>query len=406
MLEENPAGCGGPAAIASRLGCTERHLRRVFEEEYHVTPAAFLRTRRLLLAKSLLADTALPVLDVAMAAGFGSLRRLNALLKERYGLTPTALRGRGAKAGAGLQAALGYRPPYRWEAILGFFAQRAVAGVESVSDGEYRRTVRLQAADGARLEGWLRVKDDPARSRLAVIMSESLLPALPLALARTARQFDTRCDPKAVHAALSPMNAIRPGLCLIGTRLPGAFDAFETAVRAVLGQQISVKAAATLAARLAEYLGTPVETGLAGLTRSFPSAGDLLAIGGELEGRLGALGVTSARSRTIRQLARAFADGSINFDYPADPEAEAGKLTAIAGVGGWTANYVAMRAMGHVDAFLETDHGVKRALSPLTPRESLDLAEAWRPWRAYATINLWNSLGGGTDARLIIRKQL
>ncbi|MDR1092724.1 MAG: helix-turn-helix domain-containing protein [Clostridiales bacterium] len=396
MLEDNCGGGEGIGEIAGRLGYTCRHLRRVFAAEYHVTPVMFLQTCRLLLAKNLLTGTALPVLDAAMAAGFGSLRRFNALFKERYRLTPTDLRKRAAGGGGdkrgGVTVALGYRPPYRWDALLNFFAGRAVAGVETVAGGRYFRTARLVGAGGKRADGWLCVGDDPDKNALSVTVSESLFPLLPQVLARVKRQFDLTCDPCAVYETLSRMNGIRRGLCVIGTRLPGCFDAFEMSARAVLGQQITVKAAGTLAARLAEAFGTPIETGVPGLARAFPTPEEVLSLGDGVEDRFGALGVTSARSRTIYELAGAFARNGAAFDYCARPEEEIGKLTRIRGIGGWTANYIAMRAMGFTDAFLETDYGVKKALRPYEPKELPALAENWRPWRAYATVNLWNSL--------------
>jgi AraC family transcriptional regulator of adaptative response / DNA-3-methyladenine glycosylase II len=393
VLEDNCGSGESIEEIAGRLGYTDRHLRRVFMDEYHVTPVRFLQTCRLLLAKNLLTDSALSVLDVAMAAGFGSLRRFNDLFKEHYKLTPTDLRKRAPKGGAGgVTTALGYRPPYRWDAVLNFFAERVIAGVESVSNGAYCRTVRLASADGKYAEGWLRVQNKPDKNMLSVTISETLLPVLPQIMSRVKRQFDLHCDPHAVYETLFAMNEIRPGLCVMGTRLPGCFNAFEMSVRAVLGQRITVKAAGTLAARIAETFGTPAETDIPGLTRIFPSPEDMSASMDDTENRLGKLGVTSARARTIRELALAFSQNRVDLDYPLRPEEEIGKLTEIRGVGAWTANYIAMRAMGFTDAFLETDYGVKKALSPFTPKEILKSAENWKPWRSYATVNLWNSL--------------
>ncbi len=188
------------------------------------------------------------------------------------------------------------------------------------------------------------------------------------------------------------MNDIRPGLCVPGTRLPGCFNAFEMAVRAVLGQQITVKAASTLAARIAQTYGAPIQTGIEGLTYVFPSPEDLLSIEEPIENALGRLGVIASRAKTIYELARAIVQGEIDIDLPPHPEEEMKKLTAIRGIGGWTAKYIAMRAMEWPDAFLETDAGVKKALQPYTSKEILNMAEAWRPWRSYATVNLWNTL--------------
>lgn len=395
LLEQSCGSGQSLEELAGRLGCTGRHLRRVFTEEYHVSPVQYLQTCRLLLAKNLLTDTDLSVLDVAMAAGFGSLRRFNDLFQKHYRLSPTALRKQraGEKQKTGdVTLALGYRPPYRWEQMLHFLAGRAIAGVEAVRGDEYLRTVRLTDAKGKGVSGWIKVGNNPKQNVLAVTVSETLLPVLPQVLARVRRLFDLHCDPHAVYETLRAMNEIRPGLCILGTRLPGCFDSFELSVRAVLGQQITVKAAGTLAARVAQAYGRPIETGIEGLTHVFPSPGDILALGGEIENHLGALGVTSARSKTIYALAQALAQGDVSLDLCAQPEEEIKKLMAIRGIGGWTAQYIAMRAMGWPDAFLETDAGVKKALGLYTPKELLQLAEAWRPWRSYATINLWNTL--------------
>ncbi len=395
MLEENCGNGGSLDELAGRLGCTDRHLRRAFAATYNVSPVQYLQTCRLLLAKNLLTDTDLSVLEVAMAAGFGSLRRFNDLFKGRYNLSPTALRKRTPeerKRGGDMTLALGYRPPYRWEELLSFLAGRAISGVEVVREGEYLRTAHLVTASGKRLFGWVRVGHRPEKNALAVAVSESLLPVLPQVLARIRRLFDLYCDPDAVYETLSSMNEVRPGLCIPGTRLPGSFDAFEMAARAVLGQQITVKAAGTLAARIVGAYGTPVRTEIEGLTHVFPSPEDILALGEPIENRLGPLGVIAARARTIYELARAIVRKEVDFDLCAQPEEEMRKLTAIRGIGSWTAQYIAMRAMEWPDAFLETDAGVKKALAPHAPKELPKMAEAWRPWRSYATINLWNAL--------------
>ena len=287
---------------------------------------------------------------------------------------------------------LGYRPPYHWEQMLDFLASRAIAGVEAVRDGEYLRTARLVTAAGKPVWGWLRVGHRPQKNALTVTVSATLLPVLPQVLAQVRHLFDLCCDPAAVHQVLAPMNEIRDGLCVLGTRVPGCFNAFEMAVRAVLGQQITVKAAGTLAARLVQAYGSPVQTDIAGLTHLFPTPEEVLALDGPIEGCFGPLGVIATRSRTILELARVLVQGDLDLRLSAQPEAEMRKLRAIPGIGNWTAQYIAMRAMGWPDAFLETDAGVKKALAPSTAKEMLQLAEAWRPWRSYATVNLWNSL--------------
>ena len=395
MLEESCGSGQNIEAIAARLGCTDRHLRRAFTTEYNVSPVKYLQTCRLLLAKNLLTDTDLSVLNVAMAAGFGSLRRFNDVFKKYYNLAPTALRKKHAdakKTGGDITLALGYRPPYDWDKILNFLAGRAIAGTEVVKNGEYLRTVYLQSTEGKDLYGWVRVGHKQEKNALRVTVSESLLPVLPQVLARIKHLFDLYCDPDAVYETLQVMNKLQPGLCVLGTRVPGCFNALEMSVRAVLGQQITVKAASTLAARLVQAYGIPVQTGIDGLTHIFPTPEIILDMGAAITDKLGVLGVTSARSQTIYRLAQALAAGEIDFGLCHSPEEEMKKLLTIRGIGGWTAQYIAMRAMEWPDAFLETDVGVKKALPGYTAKELMALAEAWRPWRSYATFNLWNSL--------------
>ena len=254
------------------------------------------------------------------------------------------------------------------------------------------RTVCLLDANKKPVYGWIRIGHAPKKNTLTITLSEALLPVLPQVLAKVRHLFDLYCDPEAVYEMLAPMNDIRPGLCVLGTRLPGSFHSFEMAVRAVLGQQITVKAASTLAGRLVDAFGTPTKTDVEGLTHIFPSPKDILALGGPIENHLGTLGIIATRARTICELAKAFEQGKIDFDIPTEPEAEIKKLLAIPGIGNWTAQYIAMRTMEWTDAFLETDVGIKKALEPYSGKELLHIAEAWRPWRSYATINLWNSL--------------
>ena len=395
LLEEN---CGSGQNIEEyvhRLGCSDRHLRRAFAAAFKVSPVQYLQTCRLLIAKNLLTDTDLPVTDIAMAAGFGSLRRFNDLFKTQYHLSPTALRKQvSSQKGNGRKVTLilGYRPPYQWRQILVFLAQRAILGVEAVDDDSYMRTVHYVNGKQKHVYGWLRVGHHPQKNALTVTVCSALLPALPHLLARVRNLFDLYCYPDAVYETLSAMNDITPGLCVPGARLPGCFEPFEMIVRAVLGQQITVKAASTLAGRLAKTYGTPVETDLEGLTHTFPSAHDLASLSGDIADHLGPLGITRVRANTIFALAQKIVHGELDFTSCVQPEAEIKKLMSIPGIGAWTAQYIALRAMGWPDAFPHTDHGVKKALAPLSENEILEMAEAWRPWRGYATINLWNSL--------------
>ena len=380
--------------LAGLLGCSSRHLRRIFAAEYQVTPVQYLQTCRLLLAKSLLTDTNLSVLEVAMAAGFGSLRRFNDLFQAHYRLSPTRLRKqvKSETLQNEVTLTLGYRPPYEWQQILGFLSARAIPGVEVVTERAYLRTVRVHHRDGSDISGWIRVSRHKHRDALNATVSASLLPVLPKVLARIRHLFDLQCDPEAVAGVLESMNQIRPGLFTKGVRVPGSFDAFELTVRAVLGQQITVRAAATLAGRLAETYGQPIETGIAGLTHTFPGPEAVLALAGPIEDHLGPLGIIARRARTIAALAEAFDRSSIDFDLCAQPAAEIEKMMAIPGIGAWTANYIAMRTMEWPDAFLAADHGVKTALASCHPGEIAALAEGWHPWGSYATVNLWNTL--------------
>jgi AraC family transcriptional regulator of adaptative response / DNA-3-methyladenine glycosylase II len=333
------------------------------------------------------------VVDVAMAAGFGSLRRFNALFKNRYRLVPTALRRRKrAEPAAQINLALGYRPPYQWDSMLAFLAPRAIPGVERIENGAYARAVALSGPGGESHSGWIRVGHLPQKKALNVEVSMSLLPVLPLVLARVRHLFDLNCDPQAVHEGLRAMNELAPGLQVLGTRLPGSFDPYEMAARAVLGQQITVGAARTLAARMVSNYGTPVQTAIAGLSHAFPSPERMLALEGDIESHMGPLGIIRTRARTLRALAQALAARDIDFGPGSEPEREVEKLLELPGIGPWTAQYIAMRAMAWPDAFLPTDYGIKKALAPRTPKQMIELAEAWRPWRSYATINLWNSL--------------
>ena len=397
MIEESCGEGFSLEEIAAGLGCTGRHLRRVFALEYSVSPASYLLTCRLLLAKSLLTDTSLPITDIAAASGFGSLRRFDEAFKKRYRMQPSALRRSCAKEKSKdgtITVSLGYRPPYLWDEILRFFAARAIPGVETVRGGSYMRAALFAGAgrEGEDVRGWFAVSHNPAKNALDATVSETLLPVLPRLLGRLRAMFDLYCEPSEIYAALSPMNGIKPELCRPGTRVPGCFDAFEMAARAVLGQQITVRAASALAGRIAAAFGAPVETGVEGLTRTFPTPEAILSLNGGAERRLGELGVISSRAAAIKTLAEKLANREINLGLCPSPEKEMEKLLAIRGVGSWTARYIAMRAMSWTDAFLETDAGIKKALAGYAPKELLKISETWKPWRSYATVNIWNSL--------------
>jgi len=398
MIQEECTAGDGLERLSARLGYTDRHVRRVFQDEFGVTPMQFLTTCRLRLAKAMLADTDLPMAEVAKSAGFKSTRRFNDAFKSHYSLVPSEQRrlakNRGTdapNAGAAIRLKLGYRPPLYFGELLAFFRDRALAGVEVVGEESYARTARMVMPDGSDVFGWIRVENDPSHNELVLSMAESLLPATSMVVARVRRMFDLDCDPETVYGGLASLNTIRPGANVCGTRLPGCFDPFETCCRAVLGQQVSVAAANKLAARIVEAIGQQVHTGVEGLDRAWPSAQEITAID-DLAGTLGPLGVIRTRSSVIAEIARMAVSGDLRFDALADPVEQMNALLSVKGIGPWTANYIAMRAYSYPDAFLEKDSGVAHALPDMTPKERLEAMEPCRPWRSYAVVCLWNSL--------------
>ena len=385
LIENGVLDAGGIEHLSARVGVTSRHLRRIFDAEFGVSPIEYAQTQRLLLAKRLLTDTALPVTEVALASGFASVRRFNALFKARYRMAPGRLReARGTDAlPAALAFELSFRPPYDWGSMLAFLGHRAIDGVESVIDDAYARTVSI-AHRGALHVGRIEVRRSPRKATLRVSVSPSLARAVPAVLSRAKHAFDLACDPAVVAAALGPLTAGHPGL-----RVPGTFDGFELAVRAVVGQQISVRAARTLLGRIAQAFGemTGTDEGDA-LTRAFPAAARIATVPPR---ELAKLGVTSARARTLVGLAAAVASGAIRLEPESDVEATLEALSALPGIGAWTANYIAMRALRWPDAFLANDLVVLKALGETRPAHALRRSESWRPWRSYAVMHLWRN---------------
>lgn len=381
------------AELSRELGYSERHLRRVFEEEYHVAPVEYLQTCRLLLAKQLLTDTTLSVLDISMAAGFGSVRRMNELFQLHYSLTPTALRRRAADGdlhGDTVSVFLGWRAPYDWDSMLRFLAPRALPGIERVQEGAYARTVRIWDRNGKPCCGTIRVLPEKKKEALRVTLSDSLVPVLPQVLGRVRQMFDLDCDPEVIAAKLSSLETVLPGGYDPGTRVPGCFEPFEMACRAIIGQQITVRAATTLSGRMVEACGSLIPAGREGLCRVFPQPEEIAALGSSVTEKLGSIGIIASRSTAIQKLAAALADGSIRLDRMADPEEQMARMQQIRGIGSWTAKYIAMRTMGWTDAFLETDAGIRSVLPDYSDRERLCLSEPWKPWRSYATMAIWN----------------
>lgn len=387
------AGTPSVALLAERVGVSDRHLRRIFEAEFGVSPLEYLQTRRLLAAKQLLTDTELPVTQIALASGFASLRRFNAAFIEHYKLSPTRLRRDGASAGAGPAVVrLGYRPPYDAAAMLSFFGARALAGVEQVDSNGFARTLRL-VSDGRERSGWLRCTFDPAQNQVLLQVSDSLQPALPLLIRRVRSLLDLDADPEAINTVLH--DAFPGG---DGLRVPGTLDGYELAVRAVIGQQVTVAAARTLASRLVQRFGEPMPvpaTPLPGLDRLFPAPAALAKASGDA---LGALGLVRQRQAAITALARAVAEQRLELNAHADLPATIAALKELPGIGDWTAQYIAMRALRWPDAFPAGDVALQKALavSEPSPQRAARAAEAastpWQPWRSYAVIRAWSRL--------------
>jgi AraC family transcriptional regulator of adaptative response / DNA-3-methyladenine glycosylase II len=297
----------------------------------------------------------------------------------------SAPRGRAPRGDApqALELSLGYRPPFDWGALLAFLERRAVAGVEHIADDIYLRTLRVEQ-DGAPHVGWVAARLARRDSAVRIALSPSLSRARALVRAGARRAFDLSCDPGRVAAVLGALGARNPGL-----RVPGAFDGFEAAVRGILGQQVTVKSAHTLAGRFAAAFGEPVATPHPALRFAFPGPHRIAALE---PARIAALGIVRTRASAIVSIARALAQGDLRLEPTADVSGTLEALRAIPGIGEWTAQYIAMRALAWADAFPHSDYGVLKALGETNPRRALQRAEAWRPWRAYAVMHLWKSL--------------
>ncbi|CAG1018916.1 putative bifunctional transcriptional activator/DNA repair enzyme AlkA [Burkholderiaceae bacterium] len=377
------------AALAARLGVSDRHLRRIFQAEHGVTPVQYLQTRRLLMAKQLLTDTRLPVSQVALASGFGSLRRFNAAFAESYRMSPSRLRGDAAEdlaaADEGISVTLGFRAPYDVARLARFLAQRAIPGIEEIDGTTVRRSVRAGiVADAA---GWVEARFVPGACKLNLRFSHEWASASASVVAAVRRWLDLDASPQTIALALASLPGDE------GLRLPGGIDAFELAVRAVLGQQVTVAAARTLARRLVEGFGAPIVTPWETIHRAFPEPQRIARTPVE---RIAELGIIRTRANAIVELARAWPQLSPRLAQREAPESLIALLCGLPGIGPWTAHYIAMRALGWPDAFLPNDVAVLKAMKRLfnttSQREADAVAAAWQPWRSYAVLRLWNSL--------------
>ncbi len=400
-MRTRASGDAGVVALAERLGVGERQLRRLFQQHLGASPLAVAQTRRVLLAKQLIQETDLPMAQVALASGFGSVRRFNETFADLYGKPPRELRKATAKTSvqkhsatheqaasgnpqaADVEVRLRYQPPYDWPLLLDFFRQRAIAGVEEVGADYYRRSFG-HAADCGSVE----VRQDAARNSLRVRVQLSDVRALPNILMRVRRVFDVDADLDTINThlcrdpQLAALIAQRPGL-----RAPGAWDGFELAVRAVLGQQVTIVAARKLAAQLVQLCAQRVQGCGDRLTHAFPDPHALLAAD------LSTLGMPGARRNALKALAEAALADRDLFRASASIDDTVKRLCAIRGIGEWTAHYIALRAVRETDAFPASDVGLLRAMARdgerPTPPQLIARAEIWRPWRAYAAQHLW-----------------
>ena len=371
--------------MATRLGVSGRHLRRLFAEHVGATPSEVARSRRAHFARRLLDDTDLPMTKIAKAAGFNSVRQLNRVMHDVFHFTPTELREKRRRpdrlvVDGGLELRVPYRPPLAWRALLEFLAPRAIPGVEAVDleADVYRRTTDIDGAPGV-IEVW----DVPREQALRLRAHLPAIDGLVHLVAGVRRLFDLDADPKAVDRHLARDARLRPLVhANKGLRVPGALDPFELGVRAILGQQVSVARATALAGALVEQLGRPIG-GIAplGLTHEFPKAAVVA------EADLTHLGLTNARVGALQAFARAIACGDVTLDRGSGLDQTVLALCALPGIGPWTANYVAMRACGERDAFPASDLALQKVLGP----DPLAVAEPWRPWRAYAAMHVWLS---------------
>ncbi len=377
LVADGAVDAGGVGSLARRLAVSERHLHRLLVAEVGAGPLALARTRRAQTARLLIDNTALPLTDVCFAAGFASVRQFNDSMRSEFGCPPGELRRRPAEPVAGVAGGLvlrlPYRPPLDAGSLLSWFAAHAVTGVEEVTGPAYRRVVptdrtpvavTLEPAEGHVL---LRCRVDDVRDLAGLVQ-------------RCRRLLDLDCDPGSVadvlcaDPALAPLVAGRPGL-----RVAGSVDGFEVATRAVLGQQVSLAAARTLTGRLVQRCGQPVAGAGGGLTHAFPTADAVAATD------MGQLGLTRARARALRALAEATAAGRLDFSPGADRDETRARLLALPGIGPWTVEYVAMRALADPDAYPDTDLALRRAMT----KHAITDSGAWRPWRAYAAMHLW-----------------
>jgi AraC family transcriptional regulator, regulatory protein of adaptative response / DNA-3-methyladenine glycosylase II len=380
----------GLEEIADQFELSSRQIRRIVHKELGVPPIQLLLTRRLLLAKQLLTETTLPITEIAFASGFSSLRRFNDAFNSRYRMPPTRLRKTAAENVRAIveretsTLQLVYRPPYDWDGVLSFLNARTLKGVEHVTGDAYARTVHLGDA-----KGWISVTRSKKKHALMLEFTHSLTPVLPALLGRVRALFDLDARPDLIAKHLGK----DPGLASAvkanpGVRVPGAFNGFELGLRAILGQQVTVKAATTIAGRFVQAFGEAIVTPCAELNRLTPAPARVAALRVDDIARHG---IIAARATSIIALAAAQRSGALCLDGGAhhDPDDSIARLTGLPGIGPWTAHYIAMRALRWPDAFPKEDIAVRNNLGGMTARDAEARSQFWRPWRSYAVMHIW-----------------
>ncbi len=396
LISESALEDGGVEGLADRLGIGARHLRRLFLQHLGASPITVAQTRRLHFAKRLLDESSLPIHQVAIASGFGSVRRFNACFRKTYDRSPSQLRKLRSRLPAErneYRFFLRFRPPLAWDSLLQFFAPRATPGIELVERGTYRRTFFLHGE-----VGWMEAAIDHSANAIELRIYYPQPRYLFLIVERVRRMFDLTADPALFERQFKRDPLLRDRvIAKPGLRVPGCWDGFELAVRAILGQQVTVRGATTLAGRLVREFGIPVAA-ISGLTHVFPSPERLM------HADLSRIGLPRARANSVRSLARAVCKGRISFSGVVNIEDFTRHFCELPGIGEWTAQYVAMRALGEPDAFPSRDLGLLRAASVENVRQIEAHAEAWRPWRAYAAMYLWqitSKKGVTQDVRIL-----
>jgi AraC family transcriptional regulator, regulatory protein of adaptative response / DNA-3-methyladenine glycosylase II len=391
-------------AIADQFELSSRQIRRIIQKELGVSPIQLLLTRRLLLAKQLLTETRWPMTEIAFASGFASVRRFNDAFTRRYGMPPSRLRKDATDGAAALAESqttilqLAFRPPYDWDSVLSFLSARALTGIEHVTDRAYARTVQLGTA-----KGWIRVTQSKKPNALLLEFTHTLTPVLPALLSRVRALFDLDARPDVIarrlrkDAYLASAVKSNPGL-----RVPGAFNGFEMGLRAILGQQVTVRAATTIAGRFVQAFGEPFATSVAELNRLTPLPTRLATATVD---QIARHGIVSARAKSIIALAKAQRSGELCLDGGAhhNPDDSIKRLAELPGIGPWTAHYIAMRALRWPDAFPKEDIAVRNRLGGVSAKEAEVLSQPWRPWRSYAVMHVWSMASQAHPSEVVTR---